>query len=332
MATQQERTPAPTPAAAAYGVSERPHPEVAPITFVGGTGRSGTHIVARLYGRDERLFMMPVECRFHVEERGFPGLLRGDVTKDQFIDRMRGFWWRGRQTGRVRGIFKHLPRERYDAALERFDAAFESDEIAACRNLFLDLLWPEAVAIGASGIVEQSCDSIAAAPTLTRIFPEARFVHVVRDGRDASASRVAQTRGLFHPRTRRQGLEWWDRRIRAIDAGADAIPEDAYLEIALEELLVKPQRRAVRRLSKHVSGGANARMRRFARNRMTRAAANAERWREGLSERRQRGIERRYEEILAGLEADRIRCAPLLRRTFEDGWRPPDAAATDAAA
>jgi hypothetical protein len=319
MATQPQRTPAPPPAAAAYGIDDRPDPEVTPIVFVGGTGRSGTHIVGRLFGRHERLFTMPVECRFHVEDRGFPGLLAGEVSRDDFVERLRGFWWRGRQTGRLRGMFKHLPRERLDAAVERFEARFDEDEAGACRELFLDLLWPEAVAIGASGVVEQSCDSIAAAPTLTGLFPEARFVHVVRDGRDASASRVSQTR-LVAPRTRRAGLEWWERRIRAIDAGADAIPEERYMEIALEELLVKPQRGAVRRLSRFVTGGANVRMRRFARRRMSPEAANEDRWRQGLSERRQRWIERQYREILAGLEEDGIRCAPLLRRTLEEGW------------
>ena len=43
------------------------------------------------------------------------------------------------------------------------------------------------------------------APTLVRLFPEAKFIHVVRDGRDASASRVAQTKGFVYPRTRRSG-------------------------------------------------------------------------------------------------------------------------------
>ena len=62
-------------------------------------------------------------------------------------------------------------------------------------------------------MVEQSTDTVAAAPTLTRVFPEARFIHVVRDGRDASASRVSQTRGLVRPRTRVQGIEWWEQRI-----------------------------------------------------------------------------------------------------------------------
>ena len=92
---------------------------------------------------------------------------------------------------------------------------------AACRRLFYDLLWfrvDEGVREGednprGEALVEQSTDNVAAAPTLARLFPEARFIHVVRDGRDASASRVAQTRGLVRPRTRVQGIEWWEERI-----------------------------------------------------------------------------------------------------------------------
>jgi hypothetical protein len=129
---------------------------------------------------------------------------------------------------------------------------------------------------------------------------------------------VAQTRHLIHPRTRAQGLEWWEARIRAIDAGAEAIPEERYLQVALEELL--ETRRAVRRLAVFVTGAGSGNMRRFARKQMTRDAANADRWRQGLRDRRQREIEHRYDEILRGLEADGIRCAPLLRRTFENGW------------
>ena len=56
--------------------------------------------------------LIPVECRFHVERRGFPGLLAGEVTKEQFIKRLRGFWWKGFQTNRFRGLYRFVDRER----------------------------------------------------------------------------------------------------------------------------------------------------------------------------------------------------------------------------
>ena len=242
MAVEAGRTAGGRDEGARYSIDERPAPTVTPIVFVGGTGRSGTHVVARLLGRNGKLAMIPVECRFHVEMRGFPGLLAGRVRKSHFLRRLHGFWWKGFQNGRQRGLFRFVDPRDFTAAVASFDLHFEAAPEEACRQLFLDLLWPRAVTKGASGIVEQSCDVVARAPTLLRLFPEARFVHVVRDGRDASASRVAQTRGLIPPRNRVRASSGGSSGSFAIDRGARAIPPERLLQVGLEDLLTPPRR------------------------------------------------------------------------------------------
>jgi hypothetical protein len=301
-----------------YGLANRPVPRVTPIIFVGGTGRSGTHIVAKLLGRNKKLASIPVECRFHVDDDGFPGLLSGEVSKDRFIDRLEGFWWRGKMTGRERGMFRFVERETFDWSLERFAEEFDAAREQACRDLFLRLLWPRAVKKGASGIIEQSCDTIAAAPLLADLFPEAKFIHVVRDGRDASTSRVSQTRGRSYPRTRRDGIKWWESRLRRADAGARALPEEKLCEVRLESLLGSGRRSEAVRLARFAGVRFGKRMRRFLWGQMNPEAANEERWRRGLSPRRQAGFERLYGEVLNRLEADGVRCASLLRATSDE--------------
>ncbi len=235
-------TPAEAPSPVLGGIEVERAPAPPPVVFVGGTGRSGTHVLAQLISRHARFALVPVEVRFHTDPDGFPGLLAGEVTPQAFARRLRGFWWRGFQTNRMRGMYRFVDRERFAAAVERFEAEHAEGLEQACRNLFFDLLWfrtseGEKAAEG-EALIEQSTDNIAAAPTLTRLFPEARFIHVVRDGRDASASRVAQTRGLVRPRTRVQGIEWWEQRIRAIEAGADAVAPGRLLTVCLDELLL----------------------------------------------------------------------------------------------
>ena len=66
----------------------RPVAKPPPVLFIGGTGRSGTHVVAKLLGKHSKMALVPVEVRFHVEDRGFPGLLSGEVTKEQFLRRL----------------------------------------------------------------------------------------------------------------------------------------------------------------------------------------------------------------------------------------------------
>lgn len=305
---------------------DRPAKHVTGLTFVGGTGRSGTHVVARFLGRHNRLAAIGVECRFHVEEQGFPGLMDGSVTRDQFTKRLRGFWWKGKMNGRERGMFKFVPEDRFEDAVSAFEEDFDAGAPdAACRQLFLDLLWPFAADDGASGLVEQSCDSIAQAETLMRLFPEAKFVHVVRDGRDASASRVSQSRGRVYPRTRKQGIDWFEKRIRRIDEGARQIPDVRLMQVSLEELLTPPRFEAARELTDFVGIRFGQRMRRFFFAQMDLHNANAERWRQDISLKKQDSLERRYLQMLESLEADGITSAPILRKVYEDPPGPGEA-------
>jgi hypothetical protein len=291
--------------------------ETAPIVFVGGTGRSGTHIIGKLLGRSADLALIPVECRFHTEPRGFPGLLAGDVSKRRFLRRMRGFWWKGFQGTRRRGMYRFIERDRYDTALADFDERFDSEPEEACRQLFLDLLWFRAERKEAKGIVEQSTDTVAQAATLGRLFPEARFVHVVRDGRDASASRVAQTRGILHPRNRRQGILWWEARMARIAEGIEAIPRERLIEVSIDELVATRGPRAVRPLTDFAGVATGHRVRRYYKSRMNAERANQGRWNRDLSPCDASEIDGLYAEALDRLEAGGSTAIPLLRRSLE---------------
>ena len=55
------------------------------IAFVGGTGRSGTHVINNIVGRSSRYARVPIEARFHVNPQGFPDLLSGEVDVEQFL-------------------------------------------------------------------------------------------------------------------------------------------------------------------------------------------------------------------------------------------------------
>ena len=311
---------APSPVFGGHEVARAPRPPK--VVFIGGTGRSGTHVLAQLISRHARFGLVPVEVRFHTDADGFPGLLAGEVSPEDFVKRLRGFWWKGFQTSRMRGMYRFVERERFDAAVARFEAEHEADLDQACRNLFFDLLWFRAVegekSAEGEALIEQSTDSVAAAPTLARLFPDARFIHVVRDGRDASASRVSQTRGLVHPRTRLQGIEWWEQRVRSIEAGAAAIEPERLLTISLDELLLMPRaRQALRPMFRFLGVPVTKRTRRYFNNRMTQKQANSERWRRGISAAKAARIDALYDAAIARLEVEGARSAPLLRHAYE---------------
>jgi hypothetical protein len=305
--------------------------EPRPIVFVGGTGRSGTHVVASLLGRHSRFHAIPIECRFHTNPQGFPDLLADRVTKEQFLRKLRRFWWYriragellpavlpqlplGRQT---RGLHKIVPRGTFDAAVARFEAIYDEDPQTACRELFLELLMPLADDAGEPGLVEMSCFTVARAPTLLRLFPEAKLVHTVRDGRDAGSSKVAKRQKREHPRDARQGVDWWQGRLSEAEAGAREVPRERLLTISLDELVEVDREASYARVLDFLELDDEPAMREFFEEKMNADAAHRERWREGLDDAAQAEITRIYEDTLDRLEAEGYHCAPALRRSYE---------------
>jgi hypothetical protein len=301
------------------------------LAFVGGTGRSGTHVLARLLGHHSRYRDVEIEARFHCNPHGFPDLLAGRVTPGEFVRKLRRFWWHrikagerfpavlpGLPLGREeRGLYKVVPRERFDVAVGAFEASYPGDPVGACRRLFLDLLGPLAAQAGKPGLVEMSSDNVAQAPALLEIFPEARFVHAVRDGRDAGASKVTKRQKRHHPRDGLEGVSWWEERLRRIDEAARHVPPQRLLVVSLDDLAYGDREPAYRRLLAFLEIEDEPGIRDYFENAVTAENAHRDRWRDGLSVEAQEELRRHYERTLERLAADGVHCAPELQRTYE---------------
>lgn len=77
-------------------------------------------------------------------------------------------------------------------------------------------------------------------PRLAELFPDAQFVHVVRDGREVAASLVERPWG---PRRAVTAALQWVRAVRAGRKAGQGLGTDRYLEIRLEDLIASPQDR-----------------------------------------------------------------------------------------
>ncbi len=309
------------------------------LVFVGGTGRSGTHVVANILGRHSHFHMVPIECRFHCNPGGLADVVEGRATPEEFLKKLRGFWWRrarmgervlvgararlGRRIaesaddGKVRGLHKLMDRDRLETAARAFEAGAGDDALEASRNLFYDLLGPLAADAGKPGLVEMSCFTIAAAPALGRIFPEARFVHAVRDGRDSGSSKVAKRQKAHHPSDVREGIDWWEGRLRTAEAGVRGLAERNRLTtVSLDDLVRADRERAYASLLEFLDLPDESGMRSFFDEEVSSGAAHQERWREGLSQAEQREVTALYEESLDRLESEGATSVPVLRRVL----------------
>jgi hypothetical protein len=294
-----------------------------PLILVGGTGRSGTHVLARLLGRHPLLADVPIEARFHCHgPKGFPDLLAGRVGKDDFLWKLREFWWHRvrREDLEPRGLYNIMSRRRFDAAVAAFDGAYEADPLGACRRLFRDLLYPVADELDRPGLVEMSSHNVKEARTLDRLFGHARFIHVFRDGRDVASSITTMTWG---PEKITKALDWWAERMRAIDAGvrADGQPlaGDRLHVLLLDDLVARDREVAYRRLLAFCGLDDAPPMRDYFETAMSADTAHRGRWRAGLGAIAARRVERRYRGTLEALAREGNHAAPALIAAAEPG-------------
>jgi hypothetical protein len=302
---------------------ERPLERGHDLVFIGGTGRSGTHALAQLLGRHSRLADVPIEARFHCNKLGLPDLLEGRITLRSFLAKLRGFWWhRVRVDGQPRGLYNLMRRSEFDAVLGRFETAYGDDPVFASRGLFLDLLAPVAERAGKPGLVEMSSHNVRASQTLLRLFPEARFIHALRDGRDSAASVSGKTWG---PRRVGAAIGWWAERLRAIESGmrgsedgADfAIPVRRFHVVLLEDLVGFDRERSYERLLGFLDLEDEPALRDFFAAEMTAERAHLGRWRQQLGGPRRAWVQRRYEWTVAALEREGNHAAPALRAALD---------------
>jgi omega-hydroxy-beta-dihydromenaquinone-9 sulfotransferase len=309
----------------------------AELVFVGGTGRSGTHVVASLLGEHSRFAAVPIECRFHCNPSGLADLVTGQTTPEEFVRKLRDFWWhrvrvRGRGTVRlrrlaglggseakVRGLHKITTRDSLEDAIAAFEATVGDDVVQASRDLFFSLLGPVAAEEGKPALVEMSCFTIAAAPGLGLIFPEARFVHSVRDGRDAGSSKVSKRQKRHHPTDAASGIEWWEGRLRLAEEGVRGLEGagDRLHAVCLDELVWGDRDASYEGLCEFLGVEDEPGMRGFFERSMSAEAAHRDRWREGLDEADQEATVAAYEAALDRIERDGFHCAALLRRSYE---------------
>jgi len=84
-------------------------------------------------------------------------------------------------------------------------------------------------------------------PMLERLFPDARFVHLVRDGRDAALSFLAMPKGIVtetwaHPRTATEFASEWRTEVEAAHRLGRNVGPRRYHELRYEELVAGPER------------------------------------------------------------------------------------------
>jgi len=222
------------------------------LVFTGGSGRSGTTILAKLLRTHPQVrASKPLEIRCLTDSAGLLDLCLGPDDRAPrevralalsrrlsfavFARRMRGRWWeRTNRLGKISGLHRGISVEQRERLLTSLRRALRSDGRAAGEEFLGEL----ARAQGFDGErywIDTSPPNIAHADRIYRLAPQASFVHMVRDGRDTIASVMNESWGPTDPVA---GARWWADRMVAAHRGLAGVPTGAVLTVPLESLVV----------------------------------------------------------------------------------------------
>lgn len=227
--------------------------QTAPVTpiMAGGTGRSGTTVIAGLLHRHPEVrASWPREVKFVNKDGGLLDLVLGVSGRKRlrrgvgsprarlavFEEGMRGSWWlRTNRLGRASGLHLSMDEDERERLVAELDAGLDADPIAAGRAFLTGMIRAQRGDAGEPWWIDTSPPNIANASRIHRFWPEAKFIWMVRDGRSTAASVIAERWGPDDPA---EAITWWETRMRRAHEGIQGVPSESVLIMSLEDLVV----------------------------------------------------------------------------------------------
>jgi hypothetical protein len=231
--------------------------------FICGTGRSGTTFLNSFLSDLPSIFGLRYEGRFIVAEHGLLELCDSDKPDKKalsaFVEWMQGEWFykevdKGSFIQKI-GLHRNFSRDHVEKVLSEFVNEYFSSKNATETRLagrhFLYSLFNRGVKEkNAKRWIEKTPTNLIFIDRLSKIIPEARFLHIVRDPRDVAASimsrgfwpigRWAQNRiGLITGKKTAENCgNYWRAIIEFGQECAQKLPIGQYLEFRYEDLIL----------------------------------------------------------------------------------------------
>ncbi len=188
--------------------------------FIVGCGRSGTTLLVSMLDSHPDL-AIPGESGFLLEmcassaKSDKEGLVQSFCAELEAFDRFRA--WK-----------LDLDDLRRDLEEQRPD-----DRVEAMRITYAHYAARE----GKTLYGDKTPDHVLQIPELAKLFPEARFVHLIRDGRDVALANLDVPWG---PATLPAAARYWRQRVSTGRQAGAALGPKRYLEVRYEELVADP--------------------------------------------------------------------------------------------
>lgn len=240
--------------------------------FTGGTGRSGTTIILNLLKNHPQVHSsLPREIKYLTARYGLIDLnfgrslfleedfkskrnnlvVRilnrfGKKKKDRFLIYLNSKWWSeiGKK-GKPRGLVQGITKEQLDLAVVNFKTYFNSDKKRASRAFFYEISAAQIQDKNVKYFADSTPLNMMQADYIYKLFPNAKFINMIRDGRDVALS---VSRERWGPDDPHQALNWWANRVEKAHKALLEIRTGDQMQMRLEDLIVNNRNQEYLRL------------------------------------------------------------------------------------
>ena len=222
--------------------------KVIPV-FIGGTGRSGTTITLELLGKHSNFYASnPLELRLVTEDDGLLDSFENNSIKN-FNSKAELSWFNKRiKTSEAwsEGLYKSINKETVDKITEELNENFIKNSKDSIRKFYIDIFRNQDTFKSDKLYFGESTPSnIRYSNRINKIFPEAKFIHTFRDGRDAAYSMylMRDCFGLPGNKTEFDALDWWyDRTVQSFSA-LNTLNNSSYISVRFEDLVINDRKK-----------------------------------------------------------------------------------------
>jgi hypothetical protein len=276
--------------------------------FVGGTGRSGTTVIGDLLANHSQIrTSTPIEIKFLANRSGLVDVVfgykqeiekkSGKVSilnfrthrkrkrkeKERFAKILAEFnkfiwekWWDiDAPPPHGRGLVSGISKMDLENLLARLERELKINRKWAARRFMSSFISKQFDSADEIYWVETTPMNIPEANKLQELFPNARFINMVRDPRDVIASLLTKKWG---PTTPLEGLDWIESRLIAGHEALSVIKPDKKTTIALEDLAINAREKTYKGLLDFLKISDEPAMQKFFVESMTPDAATSGRW------------------------------------------------------
>ena len=209
--------------------------------FIGGTGRSGTTILGKIFSMHPDIVIYQEPNIYHGVDNtpAVSALIKGEISIDNFVHNMNN----GIRDKLIKSLeFQFENPENFfspETVLSFIEKSFTpthtlKDAIAA----FVDSLYHHGVEVFQRKYwVDKTPYNMHLADMLNLLFPNMKFIHIIRDPKDVACSYIPRH---FGPNDLKTFIPWYKKKMIEGFEVMQRVPYEKYLIVSLEKLVSEP--------------------------------------------------------------------------------------------